>query len=560
MPTLRDVVTADELAQPARASRRPEGDGADPAFIQYTSGSTGQPKGVLLTHANLLANIRAIASGLELQPTDVGVSWLPLYHDMGLIGSWLMCLHNGVPLTLLPPTAFLARPERWLWAIHERRATLSVAPNFAYELMRPSHPGRGARRPRPLVVARRSQRRRAGEPGDARALRAPLRAARGFSPRAMTPVYGLAECSVALAFPPIGRGPRVDRVGRQAFERDGRAEPAAAGDAGALEFVSAGRALPEHEIRIVDDEGHDVAERVVGRLVFRGPSMTSGYYRQPEATAAITLPGGWLDSGDLAYLAEGEIYICGRRKDLIIKGGRNLVPQEIEEAGGRGRRACGAAAWRPSGCRARRTAPRRWWSWPRRASRTPAERERLAGAVIEAIAAAVEACRRTRSCWWRPARCPRPRAARSGARRPGSCTCAGNSAAPPGTTLCRDACGCCCGAVASWLRPLVRRRGPRRSTRVWLALGPAARCCAGFWAARACSCRAARFAAPARSRARAALRLLGCTLEALGLERLPARGPFVLACQPRLLRRRRRAARAAADRLRCSWPSARCAR
>ena len=129
-------MTADELAAAGAAVSGSDGDASDPAFVQYTSGSTGQPKGVLLTHANLLANIRAIAAGLAMQPTDVGVSWLPLYHDMGLIGAWLNCLHNGLPLTLMPPTAFLARPERWLWAIHERRATLSAAPNFAYELRR----------------------------------------------------------------------------------------------------------------------------------------------------------------------------------------------------------------------------------------------------------------------------------------------------------------------------------------------------------------------------------------------------------------------------------------
>ena len=154
----------------------------------------------------------------------------------------------------------------------------------------------------------------------------------GFRPGALLPAYGLAECSVALALPPVGSGARFDRVARRPFQDQGRAEPAEAGDPSALSFVSVGRALPEHEVRIVDDAGSDVAERVVGRLVFRGPSMTGGYHGNREATAAVTLPGGWLDSGDLAYVARGDVHIAGRRKDLIIKGGRNLVPQEIEEA------------------------------------------------------------------------------------------------------------------------------------------------------------------------------------------------------------------------------------
>ena len=220
VPTLRDVVTADELAAVGATVTGPDGDASDPAFVQYTSGSTGQPKGVLLTHANLLANIRAIAAGLELEPTDVGVSWLPLYHDMGLIGSWLNCLHNGLPLTLMPPTAFLARPERWLWAIHERRATLSAAPNFAYEL--------AARRIADerlegLDLSSWRVALNGAEPVSPGTLERFARrfAPHGFRPTAMTPVYGLAECSVALAFPPIGRGPRVDRIAREPFQREG---------------------------------------------------------------------------------------------------------------------------------------------------------------------------------------------------------------------------------------------------------------------------------------------------------------------------------------------------
>lgn len=328
--TLKSVVTADELAGSGALWPAPEGSAQEAAFIQYTSGSTGRPKGVLLTHANLLANIRAISAGIQAGPSDVGVSWLPLYHDFGLIGSWLFCLHDGLPIDIQSPLSFLARPERWLWAIHKRRGTLSGAPNFAYE----------------LCVKRITDEAIAGldlsswrcalngaEPVSPDTLeRFAQRFARyGFRREALMPVYGLAENSVALCFPPAGRGPRVDRVRREPFERSGQAEPAAEDEKGALRFVSTGTPLPGHEVRLLDDAGEELAERVVGRLAFRGPSMTAGYFKNPDATAAITLEAGFLDSGDLAYRADGELFLCGRRKDIIIKGGRNYVPQEIEE-------------------------------------------------------------------------------------------------------------------------------------------------------------------------------------------------------------------------------------
>jgi fatty-acyl-CoA synthase len=325
VPSLRDAVTAGELSALGASLPAHEGSAEAAALIQYTSGSTGDPKGVLLTHAQLLANIRAIAAGVALRPSDVAVSWLPLYHDMGLIGAWLFALVNGVPLTLLSPLAFLARPERWLTTIHERRATLSAAPNFAYELC--------ARKiPEAVVDGLDLSSWRAAlngaEPISPDTLdRFTARFARaGFRREAWLPVYGLAESAVALCFPPLGRGPRTDRVRREPFEGAGLAQAARDDDASALRFVSVGSALPGHEVRLLDEAGAPVADRMVGRLVFRGPSTMSGYFGKPEETAAVTLPGG------LAYAAEGEIFVAGRRKDLVIKAGRNLVPQEIEEA------------------------------------------------------------------------------------------------------------------------------------------------------------------------------------------------------------------------------------
>jgi 1-acyl-sn-glycerol-3-phosphate acyltransferase len=301
----------------------------DPALIQYTSGSTGDPKGVLLSHANLLSNIRALGRALGVRPDDVCVSWLPLYHDMGLIGMWLGSLYHGVPVVILPPLAFLARPARWLRAISAHRATISAAPNFAFDLCvrrlaEAELEGvdleswrlamNGSEAVSPETIARFTRR----------------FAAHGFRAQAMCPVYGLAESSVGLTMSPPGRGPRLDRVRRETFEHARRTEPAAPGEASPLIFVSCGAPLPDHDVRIVDAVGSPVPDRVEGRVEFRGPSVTSGYFRNPAATAAV-LHDGWMDSGDLGYRAGGELYVTGRRKDVIIKAGRNLYPQEVEE-------------------------------------------------------------------------------------------------------------------------------------------------------------------------------------------------------------------------------------
>ena len=332
IPTLSEIATLDELA-PGSHDDGPLRDrpaswltGEDPALIQYTSGSTGQPKGVLLTHANLLANIRAIRDGLAIRPDDVAVSWLPLYHDMGLIGAWLGSLYTGIPVAILSPLAFLSRPARWLWTLHAHRATLSVAPNFAFD----------------LCVAKITDEDIAGL--DLGSLRVLLNGSEAILPRTLTrfaerfapaglrpdalrPVYGLAECSVGLAVTPRRHPPRVDRVSRE-FRTTGRAAPS--DESAAIEFVSCGAALPRHEIRIVDGAGARLDERLEGRVQFRGPSTMAGYYRNPAATRDITTGDGWLDSGDLGYVAGSELFLTGRRKDIVIKAGRNIYPHEAE--------------------------------------------------------------------------------------------------------------------------------------------------------------------------------------------------------------------------------------
>lgn len=329
---LDELLTLDELVTSRGAYSRPQVRAGDTAFLQYTSGSTGNPKGVVLSHVNLLSNIRVDGSSIDVTAEDVFVSWLPLYHDMGLIGAWLGSLYFGVPLIIISPLSFLARPVRWLQTLHRFGGTLSAAPNFAYELCLSRIDDddlkgldlsswriamNGAEAVSPETILRFSER------------FAPY----GFRAESMFPVYGLAECSVGLTFPSLNEKPRIDRVRREIFSLSGRAEPALPNDEPVLSFVGCGHALSGHEIRIVDSASQELPQRHQGRLQFRGPSTTSGYFRNAEATGKL-FDGDWLESGDLAYLADGELYLTGRSKDVIIRGGRNIYPHELEQAVG----------------------------------------------------------------------------------------------------------------------------------------------------------------------------------------------------------------------------------
>jgi fatty-acyl-CoA synthase len=347
VPSLEGVATAEALAAsnaPAPLGTPVHTRAEDLALLQYTSGSTGNPKGVMLTHANLLANVRAIGEALGIRSEDVGVSWLPLYHDMGLIGAWLMPLYFGLPVVVMSPLAFLSRPARWLRAFHRYRGTLGAAPNFAYELA-------AAKISEDEIRGLDLSSWRAALNGAEPVVPATLDrfaarfAACGFRREALLPVYGLAEASLAVTIPAVGQGPRVDQLDRDTFAREGRAVPAPApagaansastDDSNTISFVSVGAPVPGHEVRIVNARGEDAGERVEGRLWFRGPSATRGYYRNEAATAALLPEGadaGWVDSGDRAYRAGGEIYITGRVKDIIIHAGHNLYPHEIEDA------------------------------------------------------------------------------------------------------------------------------------------------------------------------------------------------------------------------------------
>ena len=332
--SLRGIRTPNELLT-ARKTTLPVPGPDDIALLQYTSGSTGNPKGVVLTHRQLLANITAMARAARVTPDDVFVSWLPLYHDMGLIGAWLGSLHVGMPLVSMSPLSFLVRPVRWLQVIDEHRATISAAPNFAFELcLRKTGDTElqaldlrcwrlafnGAEAVHPTTIRRFTER----------------LAPSGLRPETLMPVYGLAEAAVGLAFPPVGRPPLIDRIDRDAFIASGRADPVdqhhLPGDV--VEFVACGRPLPGYVLRVVDDTDRELPERNEGHLQFRGPSATTGYFRNAAATRAM-FHDDWLDTGDLGYLADGDLYVTGRVKDLIIRAGRNLHPDELEQTIGR---------------------------------------------------------------------------------------------------------------------------------------------------------------------------------------------------------------------------------
>lgn len=328
--SLRHIVDVDELMSQAGNLVRPNIEQNHIAFLQYTSGSTGNPKGVVLTHANLVANIRAMGKRVQATPNDVFISWLPLYHDMGLIGAWLGSLYYGALCVVMSPLAFITRPQRWLWAIHRYNGTLAASPNFGYELCL----GRiqdqdiqgldlsswrfafnGAETINPNTAqdfVKRFQR-------------------FGFPSQSMAPVYGLAESSVGLAFPEPDRGLVIDRIKRFPFMQEGIAIPADESDEHVLSFVACGMPLDQHQIRIVDAFDNELPERQQGRLQFCGPSVTSGYYRNTQATQRL-YHGDWLDSADLAYICRGEVYITGRVKDIIIRAGQNLYPHELEDS------------------------------------------------------------------------------------------------------------------------------------------------------------------------------------------------------------------------------------
>ena len=308
---------------------RPAPDPDALAILQFTSGSTADPKGVMLPHRCLTANIDAMIEGSGITPDDTGVSWLPLYHDMGLIGLLTTPMATGFDVALAAPQDFLAAPGDWMRWISEFRGTVTCGPNFAYVLA-----ARALRRLDGIDLSSWRLALNGAEPIDPDAVEAFTAAGSVHGLPATSPfcVYGMAEATLAISFPVPGTGMQCDTVDRAALEHERTAKPAT-GD-GARRLAVLGRTLRDIDLRVCDpDSGDPLPERAVGEIELRGTSITPGYYRRPDVTD-LTIRDGWLRTGDLGYLVDGEVVVCGRIKDVIIIGGRNVYPEEIERAAG----------------------------------------------------------------------------------------------------------------------------------------------------------------------------------------------------------------------------------
>ena len=332
------VATADGIAAwaPAAAPLVPFGPD-EPCYVQYSSGSTSFPRGVLVTQRAIAANARAIAvHGLALGRGDRCTSWLPLYHDMGLVGCCLTPVMTQITVDYLPSTAFARRPLLWLKLLSDLGGTISFGPTFGYELC--TRRAQGST-PEGLDLSRWRVAGVGGEMIRPNVLEEFARrfAPAGFDARAFLPSYGMAEATLAVTFAPRGRGVVADAVRQgRTLEVERRAVPVESGRgdaAGAARgFALCGRPMAGYAVEIRDAHGHPLPERAIGRVCVKGPSLMSGYFHNDVATRAVMLGEGWLDSGDLGYLVDGELVVTGRSKDLIIVGGRNIWPQDVEWA------------------------------------------------------------------------------------------------------------------------------------------------------------------------------------------------------------------------------------
>jgi fatty-acyl-CoA synthase len=327
-----EVFAADDLgtgpADPEPPRPRTYGSGEAIAYLQYTSGTTGRQKGVLLSHRAVLNCIRSFARAVDIRPGDVVVNWLPLYHDYGLFAGLMLGLLTGLPVVLMSPFKWVRRPQALLWAIHRHRGTLSWMPNSAY-----SHTAQNVPESALAELDMSSLRVLgcAAEPILHQTQEEFLErySCHGFREEALWTGFGMAENALAITIAP-GRA-NVDWIDPVALRVERIARPAPAGGPGSRPMVSSGVPVEGVEVAVTDDEGRPLPERRSGEIVIRSRSLFSGYHRRPDLTAQA-FRDGWFLTGDLGYLAEGQLYVCGRKKDLIIQAGHNIHPEDVEAA------------------------------------------------------------------------------------------------------------------------------------------------------------------------------------------------------------------------------------
>lgn len=320
------VDTLDDISRAGQVHRAQPG---DVAFIQFSSGSTSEPKGVVLTHANILANSSGASEVVRFTPDDVSLSWMPLTHDMGLIGFHIFMFANRIHAHLMPTELFIRRPLLWLTFATRVRATILCSPNFGYKhylKVLGDRPIEGLDLSSVRLIFNGAEPISVDLVDEFLRRLAPAKLARN----AMYPVYGLAEASLAVSFPPLGREYRSTSFRRHELGVGNVAQVVAADDKDAVELMSVGRAIPYCDVRIAGDDDAALPDGQVGNIYIRGENVTQGYFENPEANAASLTADGWLRTGDLGVIHEGELYITGRAKEIIFVNGQNYYPHDLE--------------------------------------------------------------------------------------------------------------------------------------------------------------------------------------------------------------------------------------
>lgn len=326
--SLARVILLDQVTDTAESQAISMPASGDLALVQFSSGSTGNPKGVCLTQANILANIRASTRRAQFRSGDKFLSWMPLTHDMGMIGFHLLPLVNQLDQVIMPTELFVRRPSLWLEAAAEHKATVLSSPNFGYQ-----HVLSRLRLPDNLDLSHIRLIFNGAEPISAATARKFMQACQphNLPERAMYPVYGLAEASLAVCFPEPGAAMESLWINAKAIAVGKPVDLASPDTEGAVELVCLGSPLDDTQMTVSDDSGHPVGEGVVGHLLIRGPNVTNQYYQNPQATEELISDAGWVRTGDLGFLKNGKLFVTGRHKDLIIANGQNLFAHDLED-------------------------------------------------------------------------------------------------------------------------------------------------------------------------------------------------------------------------------------